>query len=175
MLVIMMLATWCLGPQSSLGDEIVAYARTRIGQKVGDGQCTALAEAALRHCHARRPEPAAGLWGDEVKALRELQPGDILQFESAVFVQHKVIQGGGRLTLTTRFPHHTAIVQSIRKRSPRPVLVILHQNAGAAGSSDAEAKVVHEWTLEMAGQRGGTVKAYRPVPERAAVPKPADP
>jgi len=50
----------------------------------------------------------------------------------------------------------------VRKRGPKPVLVILHQNAGPAGGEDGEFKVVREWTLEMATQRGGSVKAYRP-------------
>ena len=109
------------------------------------------------------PDPVRGEWGDEIKALRDIQPGDILQFENAVFVKQHVREDGAILTQTTSYPHHTAIVARVRKRGPRPVLVIIHQNAGVAGG-DAEAqKVVTEWTLEMATKRGGTVIAYRPV------------
>ncbi len=106
-----------------------------------------------------------------MKHLRELQPGDILQFENAVFVKQHVRADGALLTVTSKYPHHTAIVARVRKRGPRPVLVILHQNAGPEGSDDEEMKVVREWTLEMATQRGGTVKAYRPVPRRLRQPE----
>jgi len=146
-----------------LGEGIVAFARSRLGQKVGDGECTSLAVQALRHCHAQRPDPVRGDWGDEVKALRDIQPGDILQFENAVFVKQQVRDDGAILTQTTSYPHHTAIVARVRKRGPRPVLVILHQNAGVAGGDPKAQKVVTEWTLEMATKRGGTVTAFRPV------------
>jgi hypothetical protein len=148
---------------ASLGDSIVSFARSKVGQKVGDGECTSLAVQALRHCHARRPDPVKGEWGDEVKAFRDLQPGDVLQFENAVFVKQHVREDGAILTLTTSFPHHTAIVARVRKRGPKPVLIIVHQNAGVAGEDTEVQKLVTEWTLEMATKRGGTVTAYRPV------------
>jgi len=162
MFPMLIVALWGLGGSPTLGDDIVAYARSKLGQKVGNGECTSLAVDALRHCHARRPDPVLGIWGDEVKSLRDLQPGDILQFENAIFVKQHVRGDGALLTVTASYPHHTAIVARVRKRAPRPVLVILHQNAGPEGGEDAEFKVVHEWTLELATQRGGTVKAYRP-------------
>ena len=148
-----------------LGESIVSFARSRLGQKVGDGECRSLAVQALRHCHAQRPDPVRGEWGDEVKALRDILPGDILQFENAVFVKRRVREDGAILTLTSSYPHHTAIVARVRKRGPRPVLVILHQNAGVAGGDSETQKVVTEWTIEMAAKRGGTVTAYRPVPD----------
>ena len=67
--------------------------------------------------------------------------------------------------MTTSYPHHTAIVARVRKRGPKPILVILHQNAGVAGGDPEAQKVVTEWTLEMATKRGGTVTAFRPVPD----------
>ena len=162
MFPMLIVALWGLGPDTTLGDDIVAYARSKVGQKVGNGECTSLAVDALRQCHARRPDPVLGIWGDEVKSLRDLQPGDILQFEDAIFVKQHVRGDGALLTLTSSYPHHTAIVARVRKRRPKPVLVILHQNARPAGDEDREFKVVREWTLEMATQRGGSVKAYRP-------------
>jgi hypothetical protein len=149
----------------SLGESIVSFARSKVGQKVGNGECTSLAVQALRHCHARRPDPVRGEWGDEIKAFREIKPGDILQFENAVFVKHHVREDGAILTFTTSFPHHTAIVALVRKRGPKPVLLILHQNAGVEGADPDAHKVVSEWTLEMATKRGGTVTAYRPAAE----------
>jgi len=153
-----------------LGDEIVAYARSKVGQKVGNGECTSLVVDVLRHCDARRPDPVLGIWGDEVKSLRDLQPGDILQFENAVFVKQHVRADGAVLTLTYSYGHHTAIVARVRKRGPKPVLVIVHQNAGLEGGDEDEHKIVCEWTLEMAAKRAGAVKAYRPAADRPRPP-----
>lgn len=171
MFPMLIVALWGLGPDTTLGDDIVAYARSKMGEKVGNGECTSLAVEALRHCEARRPDPVVGIWGDEVKSLRDLRPGDILQFENAVFVKQHVRGDGALLTITASYPHHTAIVARVRKRGPKPVLVILHQNAGPEGGDDAEFKVVREWTLEMATQRGGTVKAYRPAASQPRQPE----
>ncbi len=57
----------------------------------------------------------------------------------------------------------TAIVARVQKRGIKPVLAILHQNAGVTGGDEDARRVVQEWTLNMAEKRGGTVKAYRPV------------
>ena len=57
----------------------------------------------------------------------------------------------------------TAIVARVQKRGIKPVLAILHQNAGVTGGDEDAGRVVQEWTLNMAEKRGGTVKAYRPV------------
>ena len=168
----LLIASLCgQGSDASLGSEIVAYARSQMGQKVGNGECTSLAVEALRHCDASRPDPVAGIWGDEIKHLRDLQPGDILQFENAVFVKHQVFADGAFFTQTASFPHHTAIVGRVRKRGPKPVLIILHQNAGVEGGGGKEFKTVQEWRLEMATQRGGIVKAYRPTARQTRQPE----
>jgi hypothetical protein len=146
-----------------VGDQIVQFARSKLGQKVGNGECTTLAAQALRHCGARRPDTFQGIWGDEIESLRDVRPGDVLQFENAVFVNQVNREDGAVLTLTASYPHHTAIVERVRKRGPKPVLLIIHQNAGVAGGDDDEQKIVKEWTLDFAKKRRGTVKAYRPV------------
>ena len=119
MFPMLLVALWGLGPDTTLGDDIVAYVRSKLGQKVGNGECTALAVEALRHCDARRPDTVQGIWGDEVKLLRDLQPGDILQFEDAIFVKQHVRGDGALLTLTSHYPHHTAIVARVRKWGPK--------------------------------------------------------
>jgi hypothetical protein len=150
--------------EAPLGDQVVEFARSKLGQKVGNGQCTVLAVYALRSCGARRPDPIQGIWGDEVESLRDVRPGDILQFENAVFVEQQALEDGAVLTLKYSYPHHTAIIARVRKRGKKPVLVILHQNAGVEGGDDDELQVVQEWTLDMAAKKRGTVKAYRPAP-----------
>jgi hypothetical protein len=117
---------------------------------------------ALRYAGARRPGGRRGAWGDEVKSLRDVRPGDILQFEGATFVRTRRREDGAFVTLTYSYPHHSAIVARVRKRGAKPILVILHQNAGLAGGDDDDRRVVKEWTIDLAEKRGGTVRAYRP-------------
>ncbi len=165
-LVLVMLA----GPGPSLGDDIAACARSRLGQKVGNGECTSLAVEALRHCGARQPDPAAGVWGQPLSSLRDVQPGDIVQLEGAVFVQQRARDGGGVITRTTRYPHHTPVVERVRKRGSDPVLVILHQNARAAGSAGDELKIVRQGTFDLATKRAGKITAYRALATRPEQP-----
>ena len=117
-----------------------------------------------------RSEP--GAWGDELKSLQDARPGDILQFEKAAFSRRRLRDDGALVTERLAFPHHTAIVARVRKRGPKPVLVILHQNAGVEGGNN---KVVQEWTIDLAEKREGTVTAYRPVADRPAGPSREEP
>lgn len=163
----LLLALLLCGVDAPVNEKVVEFARSKLGRRVGDGQCTALAVEALQHAGARRPRPQAGTWGDELKSLRDARPGDILQFEGAMFVRSRVRDDGALVTQTFSFPHHTAIVARVRKRGPKPVLVILHQNAGV---EEGEDRGVQEWTIDLAGKRRGTVKAYRPIADRPEGP-----
>ncbi len=163
MIIVLIISSIC-AIDPSLNDKVVEFARASLGKRVGDGQCTSLAVQALRQCGARRPDPVQGVWGEEIKSLREVKAGDILQFENAVFVKQHRREDGALITLTYSYPHHTAIVARVRKRGARPVLVILHQNAGVAGGDEEDLQVVQEWSLDLAAKRSGTVRAYRPVP-----------
>jgi hypothetical protein len=168
MAMVLLVALWLCGADVGLNEKVVAFARSNLGQRVGDGACTALAVEALRHAGARRPRPRSGVWGDELEALGGARPGDILQFEDAVFVRTRSREDGAVVTQTFSFPHHTAIVARVRKRGSRPVFVILHQNAGVEGD---DARVVTEWTIDLAEKRRGSVKAYRPVANSPAEPR----
>lgn len=167
-----LLVTLFVSAEVSLPEKVVAFAESKLGQRVGDGQCTSLAVEALRHAGVRPPRGRGASWGEEVEALRDVKPGDILQFENAVFVRRRALENGGLLTSTQTFPHHTAIVARVRKRGPRPILVILHQNVGGADADDADRKVVQQATLNFAEKRGGTIKVYRPSGEPAEEPRP---
>ena len=87
-------------------------------------------------------------------------------------VRRRLRDDGALVTERLAFPHHTAIVARVRKRGPKPVLVILHQNAGVEGGDN---KVVQEWTIDLAEKREGTVTAYRPVADRPAGPSREEP
>ncbi|MFO0889032.1 MAG: hypothetical protein U0790_07770 [Isosphaeraceae bacterium] len=148
--------------EPAMSEKIVEYAKSQVGQKVGDGECTSLAVAALRHAGAKVRRRAPVPWGEEVAAFRDVRPGDILQFENAVFVRHRALENGGLLTSTFSYPHHTAIVAAVRKKGPRPILVILHQNVGVDGTDEAEKRLVQQGTLNLAEKRSGTIRIYRP-------------
>ena len=145
-----------------LNEKVVEFARSKLGQRVGDGECSALAAEALRYAGAA-PRGQASRWGEELPSAREARPGDVLQFEDAVFVRRRMRPDGALVTLESRYPHHTAIVSGVRRRGKSVVFSILHQNAGIAGGDDEDLKVVQEWTLNLADMKSGTLTAYRPV------------
>jgi hypothetical protein len=116
------LIVFCLNMEPSLlNGKVVEFARANLCHRVGSGDCRSLAVEALRHAGSRVPGRGETSWGDEVKSLKDARPGDILQFQDAV---------------------------CLRKRGPKPVLVILK-----------------EWTIDMAELKRGSVKVYRPVVE----------
>jgi hypothetical protein len=143
------------GIDAPLNNKVVEFARSKLGQQVGDGECSSLAAAALRNAGARVRRGNHGTWGDELKSLRDAQSGDIVQFENAVFISTQFLDDGGVITQTLEFPHHTAVIAQVRKRRKKPVLVILHQNVGGS-------KIVQEWTIDLAQMRRGSMKIYRP-------------
>jgi hypothetical protein len=160
------LMTWGVVLQAeeptALNDKIVEFARSKLGQRVGDGECTALALEALRYAGAT-PRGSGRRWGEELPSIRDARPGDILQFENAVFVRRRLRSDGALVTLEFTYPHHTAIVSGVRKRGKGVLLAILHQNAGVAGGDDEDLKVVQQWTINPTEMKSGTLKAYRPV------------
>lgn len=121
---------------------ILDFAVSRLGIRVGDGMCYALAEEALIQVGAR---PSIGTdFGREIP-LSELLPGDILQFESARFQRP-----GAWMLLGS--PQHTAIVGAVQGSR----LIVLHQNFNSA-------LVVQSTAINLAEITSGTVTAYRAV------------
>ncbi len=64
------------------------------------------------------------------------------------------------------YPHHTAIVAKVEREGK--LITIYHQNVETKGKEAAEKENVQEGELRMESlQKGGWVKAYRPVsPDR---------
>ncbi len=163
-------------PESTLNDRVLEFARAKLGQTVGDGECTALAAEALRHAGAARSGRG---WGEELGSLAEARPGDILQFDGVTFVRHVVRADGAVVTLNFSMLRHTAIVSGVGKRGRSLRLKILHQNAGFEGAPEGDRRVVQEWTLDASEMKGGKVRAYRPVASRpirpsSPTPQPAE-
>jgi hypothetical protein len=156
-MIVMLLALVC-GLDDSMNEQVVGFARSKLGEKVGDGQCSSLAAEALRSAGAKIRRGEHGTWGDELTSMLDAKPGDILQFDDVLFVHTRFLDDGAKRTDTISFPHHTAIVDRVRKRGAKPVLVILHQNVSGT-------QIVQEWTINMADKKRGTVKLYRPAAE----------
>jgi hypothetical protein len=156
-MIVLLLALVC-GLDDSMNEQVVAFARSKLGEKVGDGQCSTLAAHALRSAGARTRRGEHGSWGEELKSMLDAKPGDVLQFDDVLFVHTRTLEDGARRTDTISFPHHTAIVARVRKRGAKPALVILHQNVG-------DTQIVQEWTINMADKKRGTVKLFRPIAE----------
>ncbi|MGE3819762.1 MAG: CHAP domain-containing protein [Isosphaeraceae bacterium] len=155
------------GPEGSpppLNKAVLEYARSRLGETVGDGQCTSLAVEALGQAGARRfPFAESGdyVWGRPVESFAEALPGDVLQFRDAVFVGTVTLSGGRTMTYRQNYPHHTAIVAEVREGGR--LVTVLHQNVADAGVKPSEIQTVREGTIRPPWlQKGGRVWIYRP-------------
>jgi len=122
--------------------KILEFALNHLGQQVGNGECWTLAAEALLYAGAK---PADGYVFGAVIPLSSAQPGDILQFESAVFA-------GQAYWMQMGFPHHTAIVDSVQGTS----MVILNQNFN-------NVRRVQTTLINFADMNSGSVIAYRAV------------
>lgn len=120
---------------------IVAFARERLGQTVGRGECTDLVDAALA---AAKVKPGRNyVWGREVTTPRA---GNIIQFWDA----HFTYPGGS--WGTAKGDKHTAIVMSARG----PEVTLIHQNDGQ--------RIVTTRTINLAWKRDrGSYKIYQAV------------
>ena len=147
---------------------VVGFAREHLGEAVGNGECTSLAIEALRFSGARRiPVDARRngdyVWGRPIDSFRESSPGDVVQFRDAVFRGKRYVSRGRWVSWRQSYPHHTAIVAEVRENGR--VILLLHQNVAADGTSEAAKRVVTETTIRPESlQKGGKFWIYRPIP-----------
>lgn len=159
---------------ATVNEKVLAFAKGKLGEQVGNGECWTLAHEAVRAAGAKssgayKDSPAKGdyVWGEPVyaggfengKAFVERPraglkpaPGDIVQFRDAKFEGKR--PGGGTYSATAT--HHTAIISGVGKDGGR--WAVLHQNHNGK-------KSVIEGTLVLGDLRAGWVRVYRPQPE----------
>lgn len=131
-----------------LNRQVVAFAKSKLGQKVGAGECWDLAAQALEGIGAKWN--GAYVFGQAVNYRTAcVYPGDIVQFEGVVLAYD---QDGMRVE--EQMSHHTAIVVEVKGPGD---YVIADQNSGAAGKKVALAP------LRLATVRKGQLTIYRPV------------
>jgi hypothetical protein len=162
-----------------LNEKVLTFARAKLGTSVGDGNCSALAIAALKSAGARyypwSQRSGALRWGEPVGSFKEALPGDILQFENAVLQGKKFVTRQRWVSWHHEYPHHTAIVARVSDGGK--VVVVLHQNVAMKGKDEKETLNVQETTLPMESlQSGGSIHIFRPVPPptRGRAPEPAE-
>ena len=157
---------------ATMNDRVVAFCKDNLGQKVGDGECSDLADAALNQAGAKprtsfKESPKKGdyVWGKLVVELEmkdgsqketkvpkmRIQPGDVIQFGDARF-EGKNLRGFENYFTT--FPHHTAVVLDVKKGEN--ALTALEQNVN-------EKKFVVENQYRLTDLKTGWVRVYRPV------------
>ena len=173
----------------TINQKVVNWARAQSGKQVCKGECWDLADRALRQTGAQSSadlgpmnDDADYVWGDEISDLKDVQPGDILQFRdfavtTTVETETRYADGSSETSTTeetfTR-PHHTAVVSEVKSGG---LLKVLEQNVAPAGkkvqlhnlntkdvapaskeTQKQKAKVIVTTTIAVSG----TIWAYRP-------------
>jgi hypothetical protein len=120
------------GPaQRGLSEHVVGFARRKKGTHVGDGQCFALADQALRAAGAKTAKDFGEItrdtdyvWGKPVNEA-DVQPGDIVQFRDYKFRVEDTATDGSSEWHEGERPHHTAVVERVEGGG---ALWVLEQN-----------------------------------------------
>ena len=123
------------------GAAIVNFATGKIGKRVGDGECFALVDQALRNAGAKSAAdfgtitPTADyIWGSQVN-LSDVSAGDIIQFKNYRYDRTIVTETSTETTTNTDSqtrPHHTAIVEIVGGQG---ALTVLEQNVPSGGAA----------------------------------------
>ena len=162
-------------PLPPLNAKVHEFAKSSLGKPVGDGICITLAVEALKAAAAKRfPFDRSGdyVWGEPVPDLKDVLPGDILQFRDAVFDGSRLVGQTRTVRWHAEYPHHTAVVAKVEQAGN--LITIYHQNVATKGRKESEKGNVQVGELRMNSlQKGGWVKAYRPVPAEPPLARPA--
>lgn len=156
------------------GRSITKYASSRLGNKVGDGQCATLVNYALRAngCRGSEQGPqgpnAHYKWGLKIAESTQWSDGDIGGSEDFILagytvrsgdiIQFKNVRFQGKNYWST-YSHHTAIVQSISGNEVK----VFHQNVGLSTQSSKQKQRVQQGVLNMTDFTEGTMTFYRPI------------
>jgi hypothetical protein len=162
------------GSSSTPNAGVVGFARRQHGSRVGDGECFALADSALRNAHARSASDfgsvaadADYVWGTGV-TFTDLQAGDIIQmrdyrYDREVNVDNPDGSGSTDTSFEER-PHHTAVVETVNGNGS---VTVLEQNA-PRGSAVRRSNLFFTNSTTTAGRRTTTIRVqgtfwfYRP-------------
>ncbi len=146
--VVVFLAIMGCAPELGLlvpAEPVVTFCQMNKGRKVGDGQCWALANEAMKSAGKSRPGSDPRVWGRVVDPAREtVRAGDIVEFENARFRD-------ARMTIITG-SHHTAVVMTGERAGK---FLVAEQNFGGG-------KRVSFREMSLKTRVSGKVVVYRP-------------
>lgn len=149
-----------------LNRKIIQFCTDNVGKKIGDGECTALAYAAVEKAGAKAPSdlPAPKppmqkddyVWGRLLDPKEEVLPGDIMQFRDV-----EIRFTSPRLSFSYSYPHHTAIVAEVKGKQK---FIVFQQNVGGPDrTTEEQRRTVQKDPLDLSAKVKGTVWIYRPV------------
>ena len=113
------------GQPLTTSQQVVVWARGKLGAKVGRGECWDLGEQALKQAGAQTSndlgpvkDDSDYIWGDPVDDVSHVEPGDILQIRNHLVTTTTLIEytfkdgttGTQTKESTAKRGHHTAIV-----------------------------------------------------------------
>ena len=153
--------------------KIVTFAEAAVGQKVGGGECTDLADAAYAAAGAESEynlgptgPDADYVWGTLVStvttashSLAGVLPGDVIQFRDVTLVHTTTYPNGSWYTTTQTAEHHTAIVESVSGST----IYVLEQNVGSANTPDSVRQTVQHGSYNLDDLQSGTMWIYQPI------------
>jgi hypothetical protein len=168
-------------------EQTAKFASDNSGQQVGDGECYALADQALKKVGAKSADsygkitPTADyVWGDAV-TVTQARAGDVIQFKNytvTITVKTKVVNADGSWDEQTHIetlsrPHHTALVAKTGTNGTTTVYEQNVNNARTVQTNELEF-VSHDdppqtttsggttTTVTRSVKVTGTAKFYRP-------------
>ena len=169
---------------ATFGQQVLTFARAKLGRKVGDGECFALADKALRAAGAATAEDFCTIgpntdyvWSSQAVSIGATQPGDILQVRTFSVVRRidRPDESWNEERSSRGSPNHTAVIASTRTEGGIVFLTILEQNVTIGGARNQPKKSVRQNELPTSGgeiQSGndtitytvtGDLWIYRPV------------
>ena len=155
----------------NLGEQVVNFARGKIGQRVGQGECFDLANQALRSAGAKSAadfgsvaKDADYVWGSPV-SQSDARPGDVIQFRD--YRYDRTVETATREdTDFQERPHHTAIVERVEGNG---AITVLEQNAPDGSPGQRSQLFFSDVSTTSGGKKTtikvqGTFQFYRPQP-----------
>jgi hypothetical protein len=152
-----------------VASNMMTFLQSKLGQRVGGGECAHMATEALRVSGAKfmqigadTPDPGDYVWGTLVKTLEftggtvvdsnpaaALRPGDIIQYKNATFSTGVVAA------------HHTSVVAKVDTSGN--VKVVYEQNMQITGVKGGN-RTVAKHALDLSTLNGGSLRIYRAIP-----------
>lgn len=147
-------------PQSTKSSSqlVLEFGKTKLGHKVGRGECWDLPFFALKQAKASTPQDLGNdlyVWGTPIPNLSDAQPGDILQFEGVRLYREWRVGNTVKWETFSFSTKHSAIVEVVDKGMFFTIL-----NAHVNGSNKVTRLRIN---LAPENVKAGSIYLYRPI------------